>query len=368
MATVTIVTAFNPKNAGMYSVDLAAEQFFGSAGHKVRLVRTQWKQRIGRVRFGRQWFRRLRDPAALFETDVLVYWGDFTTNLLYGREDFPRRDMGFGHATSRNQAFSAWQALFLPIRQNEGTKVLSIGQNFHSLEASLGDLPDAQRSEIENRYRTSFDAILPRDDVSFQSLAPLKLDQAGVRVKVGLDPAMLLDYGALFPTLADVRPTETFAHVFGRSDFGGLSDLLDEVGRRSGCAPVDLPRWHDLDPWFADRQMRKMIETIASARFVLTDTYHCAINALVLGKPVFCLGVRQGAQSSTVSEPKKRILFRMLGLDSNYVELADQALTADRCSMIAKTVVTGLAQRPAHLADRIATFRRDIEAVLAGRT
>jgi hypothetical protein len=339
MSTVTVVTAFNPRNAGMYSVDLAAEQFLQRHGYSTRLIRTQAKRTWLKPRFGRQHFELIRNSKLLFETDILVYWGDFTTNLLYGLNDFARRDLAFGYNKTQTAAFESWAQLFLPERANKSTAVYSIGQNFHSVEKSLKSLSEDAREKIEERYRSSFDAILPRDDISFQSLNNLNLGKSGVKISQGLDPALLIDHYALYPELRRVKQSATFAYVFGRSDFLQIPELLHELEHRSGLKGINLPSWHDLDSFAADRKMRRMLETIAGAKFVLTDTYHCAINAMGIGKPVFCMGLNQATQSSTVGEPKKGILFQMMGLMENYFEFDDQFLSNSDREIIISTII-----------------------------
>ena len=344
MTTITVVTAFNPKNAGMYSVDLAAEQFLRSRGYSIRMVRTQEKKTWFKPRFGRQRFEVIRNVKQLFKTDILIYWGDFTTNVLYGLHDFPLRDLAFGYNETQNAAFESWVNLFLPHRQNRNTAVYSIGQNFHSLGHSLNSLSAELQLNLESRYRHSFDAIIPRDDISLLALNELGLKDSGVSISQGLDTAMLIDHHALYPTLKSVKPSDTFAYVFGRSGFHQLPELLHEVEERSGLKAVDLPFWHSLRASKADRQMQHMLEVIASAKFVLTDTYHCAINAITMGKPVFCLGINQAEQSVTVGEPKKRILFRMMGLKQNYLEFDEPDLDKNTRKFITDRIMKRLGE------------------------
>lgn len=54
---LAVVTALNPSNAGMYSVDLAAEQFLQSLGFDPVLFRGQTRKGRRRERFGAQRFR-----------------------------------------------------------------------------------------------------------------------------------------------------------------------------------------------------------------------------------------------------------------------------------------------------------------------
>jgi Polysaccharide pyruvyl transferase len=367
MSKITVVTAFNPRNAGMYSVDLAAEQFLQSCGHSIRLVRTQSRKTWLKPRFGRQRFDLVRNASELFDTDILVYWGDFTTNLLYGLVDFPRRDIAFGHNKSEASAFESWLQLFLPNRSDRNTPVYSIGQNFHSLGNSLKSLSPDMRAKVEGRYHNTFDAIIPRDDVSMQSLGDHKLGNSGVKLLQGLDPAMLLDHHALYPELRTVDHSNSFAYVFGRSDFLQIPNLLQELEHRSGCKGVNLPFWHDLKSFTADRQMRNMMKTIAAAKFVLTDTYHCAVNAIALGKPVFCLGLNQATQSSTVSEPKKRILFRMMGLTDYYLEFQNSSMEKNDRGLIIDTIMNHLEEQPSNqttISNLKVEFRETVATIL----
>lgn len=107
-----------------------------------------------------------------------------------------------------------------------------------------------------------------------------------------------------------------------------------------------------------------MLETIASSKFVVTDTYHCAVNALTMGKVVFGLGLNQAEQSSTVGEPKKRILFRMLDSADHYIEFNDRNLGAEERVTIIRSVLSRLGDAPSKPAaiGKMATHFRDTVA------
>ena len=86
--STAVICAHNPgrRNLGMYSVDLAAKDFFSSLGTKFELVKYAGHERIGEMRY-----RKIVDPQDLQFFDRIVFWGDFQQNPIWGRADFANR-------------------------------------------------------------------------------------------------------------------------------------------------------------------------------------------------------------------------------------------------------------------------------------
>lgn len=323
MPAVNVVTAYNPRNAGMYSVDFAARQFFEDIGVSARFIETQRPRRWHkRVPMGRHSTTFLRDAKKLVEADALVYWGDFLNNPLYGSRDFQIRDLSFKHSTSAGEAFAKWKELFLLHRIGcGGTRVVAASGNFQYFGKVLSTCSRDEQDEIAACFRGNFSSILPRDPASTQALREAIPDAAQGVVSTGLDAAFLFSPERAFPSLSSVEENGTFCYFFGRSQLEEQDLLITRLARETGLRPVALTHWHQLSRWRADQQFRHLLQTMRAGTFTITDTYHCAINAMTLARPVIGIGRTPSGALTTLNEHKKSTLFHMLDLGDSYVEI-----------------------------------------------
>lgn len=347
MTTVHVVSAYNPCNAGMYSVDIAAQQFFEDVGLNTYFFETQrhrlWNKRapMGRYRTSFE-----RDAQRLVEADVLVYWGDFLNNPLYGSGDFLLRDVGFRHSTNAREAFAKWKELFLLHGIERGaTRVVAASGNFQDCGVVLSTFSQDQQDEIASCFRKNFSAIFPRDPASTQALRVAIPDAAQGMVSTGLDAAFLFSPERAFPVLSSVQENGTFCYFFGRSQLQGQDALIERLSRETGLRPVALTLWHKLSRRRGDLQFMKLLQTIRAASFTITDTYHCAINAMTLARPVIGLGRAPTGELTTLNESKKRTLFQMLGLGEFYIEAPMAQIDTTQMARVAELAAT-FAVRP----------------------
>jgi hypothetical protein len=347
MLRVHVVSAYNPKNAGMYSVDLAAQQFFEDVGLNTCFIETQrhrlWNKRAP---MGRYRTRFLRNAQELVEADALVYWGDFLNNPLYGSGDFLHRDLGFRHSTSAREAFAKWKELFLLHRIGRGTtRVIAASGNFQDCGTLLSTYSQDEQDDIAACFRQNFSAIFPRDHASTQALRMAFPDAAQGEVTTGLDAAFLFSPERAFPGLSSVEENGTFCYFFGRSQLEGQDALIARLARETGLRPVALTHWHKLSRRSADHQFMQLLQTMRAGTFTITDTYHCAINAMTLARPVIGLGRTPSHELTTLNEYKKRTLFQMLGLGASYVEIPTEQIASTQMARISELAAT-FATRP----------------------
>ncbi|MBD3822493.1 MAG: polysaccharide pyruvyl transferase family protein [Thiotrichales bacterium] len=365
---LAVVTALNPSNAGMYSVDLAAEQFLQSLGFDPILFRGQTRKGRRRERFGAQRFRAVPNEKALLDAGGIVYWGDFTTSPLFALQDYASREVESGRCADVEAAFRVWSKKFLLADvKNRSAKVASIGQNFLGLETQISQMPAEDRKLLEICYRNNFDLVCPRDPLStaeFKSVA----SGANSRVELGMDAAFLLDHEALFPELSSVTPASSFGYLFGRSDLNERA-FVERVEADTGLTPINLAQWLKLNRRKGHSQYRRLLLSIASSRFVITDLYHASINSLALGVPVLGLGKISHAQIGTLSDLKKKILFCALGLDDFYLELTgpelDSELVNEKFSHALANCLSGFEHHRETVMTKRADFRSRLSVVLS---
>lgn len=348
---VAVICAANPSNSGMYSVDLAARQFFQRRGIEFQLFVTQIKGRKMK-RIGQLEFSLLKNLRKAKDFSHIVYWGDFLNNPEYGRTDFAARDIMFGNSPDIEAAKARWLELFAPATATQ--PLLSIGNNFqHDLQDS-----DPLFDEAVERLQQNFKMILPRDGLSVSNLSRSFRADSLHKIRPGMDCAFLLDSAP-----AEARGG-FFSYYFGRSGFKDQQQLIQRVEAATGLQGREVSRWLKLERDGFHDHFQARRQQLAESQFVITDVYHLSVNALNLRTPVLCLGKPSQAQVGTLGDLKKRYLFQLLGLGEFYVE-------SPRASEIDLDAFLGRIE-PKAFEDRLAVkdaltqrFEQDIDTALA---
>lgn len=343
---IAVICAYNPANAGMYSVDLAAWKYFSERECDFDLFVPQfWSRRPARIanRLGLYKLVRERkqshgltysllfDPAQLSTYSHVVYWGDFTNNPAYGANDFVNWHMKFGYASSRAAAFEKWKSLCALTGGKPAERVISAGQNFQNDYGAQ----EQDFSDVFASLATNFDHVLPRDPFSVANLSAMLPEDRRGHVEQGLDCAFLLEGDA------ERNETGTFCFHFGRSGFTDVTGLIRVVEAETGLRPVHLKDWFRLSGDTEIADFARMRQEMLAARFVLTDTYHVCVNALAQGVPTFCLGRLTAGQSGTLGDFKKKVLFDMMEAGGFYFAHAAGDPETDFFRHVAQTIGTG---------------------------
>ncbi|MFY2823648.1 polysaccharide pyruvyl transferase family protein [Ruegeria sp. MALMAid1280] len=296
----------------MHSVDSAAVSFFSQYDCDFDLLCAQLPAGRKGAIAGRN-ISLLENRSQLDDYSHIVFWGDFLNNPVYGAQDFSKKDTRLGFSASLDAGYERWQDLFT-FRDNPAqARVVSVGNNFqHDFTRRRNKfVPPLQRMAQE------FTAFLPRDPFSTRNLSRFFEFGTLNKIRQGMDCAFLLD-GRKGET------ENTFSYFFGRSGFQGIDTLISQIEAATGLKPTHVENWFRLQPHNADSEFEKMRQKIAKSRFVITDTYHFAINSFVLGVPVIGMGRTQTMQRGTGGDFKKRTLFEMLGQSDRYFEALDE--------------------------------------------
>ena len=200
---IAVICAYNPRNAGMYSVDLAAQQYFAGKDCAFDLFVTQIKRKLpGRIvnrlgfqqllpmqhRFGALRFRLLHSLGQFDDYTHVVYWGDFTTNPVYGATEYAARERKIGTSASQAAALRKWKTLFALREDKPAGRVVSAGQNFQHDFSGYG----AEFDDVFASIGARFDHILPRDPWSVENLSRSLPPSSVCNLATGLDCAFLL--------------------------------------------------------------------------------------------------------------------------------------------------------------------------------
>lgn len=315
MARIAVICAHNRRNSGMYSVDLAARQFFDQRGLAHDLFVTQKVSRIGALRY-----QLIRDLDELRGYDTIVYWGDFLNNPMWGQADYAVREVAHHGVEDLRRGFENWRRLYLPdeCALPSSTQVLALGGCFIGMESSL---IDASVGASLRQFVRRATAVVVRDPASFDRLS----------AATGADPHVSLgfDCASLMHTRAPARwRAPYFAYSFGRALApDDARELVQQVQRQTRLRGVRI-QWLG-KTWpkrFSHARFVANLTLMRHARFCLTDTYHFAMNSMSQGSLPVCIVRDEPASASTLNELKKSMLLRMVGLDHSLMHIPGETL------------------------------------------
>jgi hypothetical protein len=324
-SNTAVIFAPNPKNLGMYSVDLAGYELLQTMTDHVDFF-AEYESNVGGFTYGSMMLHRHTSAKQMVGYDKIIYWGDFTTSFPYAKRDYFGRTgkMFFPYSKSliklgltkklvQRRAISHWEKLYLP--QFRDKAYYSIGQNFQTMSKAVFDsLPDT----TQDRYR-QFRSILPRDSASLENLN-LMFSAYSPRPPLQqiCDLAFLLKRP---PRLASARGKnkKNVGVYFRRSKIKNIGNILDAISRYANVVP--FADWIDSNLDY-DLAFAKNVSLMRECDVIVSDTYHFLINALREGCPVIGLGNAESEQVSTTGDFKKKVLFADTGLSEFYLEMS----------------------------------------------
>ncbi|GAA1561971.1 hypothetical protein GCM10009804_18380 [Kribbella hippodromi] len=330
---ITVITADNTgyENAGMVTVDLAFESIRKRLGADIDVEwHTLHLPEAGRLReylgAGDLPFtlQRLEDPGTSPGT-VRVIWGDFLQTRHYLEQDATIKLLRFGRITERSEARDLLHRLLL--LRDEPTEslrrtVLYGGTLLHNTQS---DYQDAGYFRAYSRLMSNAHALWLRDPISVAKAGHLRPPDRPPLF--GADSALLLDsdevlglqrtgwadgiedgaVAGVFVGERTKRPPwlERFCTELASRTEVRLEWLPWSETQAPGRLPVDvrptLPHLGDL------------LAALPKYRYIITDTYHLAINAWRSGTPTICLGTPQPGPSQdgivSLNDWKKHVFY-----------------------------------------------------------
>ncbi|PZO66971.1 MAG: hypothetical protein DI498_04255 [Paracoccus denitrificans] len=351
---IAVICAQNGRNAGMVSVDQAAIDYFG--GHECAFSMFMATRTPAPGAYGATTFHEYTHQDQLRDYTHIVFWGDFLNNPVYGRRDFATRHMTVGRSKTRDAGTTEWRRLMLLDGFDASGKVIiSAGGNFqHDFFGNDRTMADDIDLMMER-----FSAILPRDPFSLKNLSRFLPFEQLNHLTQGMDCAFLLS-----PVHRPPQP-KGFVHAFGRSDLSDPDAIVAAVAQASAQTPTALNRWLRLPPDRASDSFAALRAKIAAARFVVTDIYHLAVNALNMGVPTLLIARDVDRQTGTLGDFKKITLMQQLGLD-DWLIIAPSGQD-DALPKVVTDRLAALDRDPlASVAPLRAQFRRDLDRAIFG--
>lgn len=324
---IAVVLAHNWANTGMYSVDLAAFRLFESLGYTVDYFVASGGRTNSLFKSGQVPIYRISDAGPLMRYDRVVYWGDFTTSPYYAFDDFASQLNSHDGPLSKSEVFNIWLDVFMMRgRKASGPQLFSFAQNFQTLGAVKGKMNLASLAPLYER----FTSIMPRDSVSTRELRGHFPSLSANVVTQGCDAAFLLPD---LLTGASGKNSKQIGVFLERTQIANKQDLTAELTRR-GYKPVFLNKWLALPRNRFHENFLGLCTQIRDCGAILTDTYHLAVNAIRIGTTPVVIGADEDAQTSTVSDFKKRVMLRDLDSEDLYMPITGKILPPEQIARI----------------------------------
>jgi len=310
MRKASFITACNPGNMGMYTVDRTIIDLFGNSTQNIQIYSSHPPFKAGYYKLKRcgidighrkKWMEGIvakqayLNPNQLKDSERIVFWGDFTLNPEYGVNDFFEHDERFGYKSSKAESINRWRQMFSTTNFSK-SKVMTFGQNFqHESLKQEGNFYNEAKSMLKD-----LSIALPRDSISHFNLKSLDLENC-CHIQA-CDPAMLKVINS------KVENSENhFVYYFSRSNIANASELIALLEKNLKLKPIELENWNYYNENFEDR-WKVYEKLISTSCFVLTDTYHCAVNSISLKKIPIVISNQSTLQSGTLGDFKKKIL------------------------------------------------------------
>lgn len=338
--TVAVVCALNfDRNPGMVTVDRAAKAFFAGRGLDVDWLIAGHRDAHNPGVDDLLGFRSVFDePGYPEKYDSIVFWGDFLQSRVH-HESLISAVIKDGRASDTDAArrFLREYLLLEKAPDEMLQKVAIVGSTIHA---------DGVETLIDNPFRGALSRLLAgarcvrmREPVSTYRAAVL----SGRDGTVGMDAAFLNIQANAWNTYAERNRREgpvRIAVAGGRSDrkhgrklkFAALSALRAFERRHMEVTLEVLPwlstglgRWG----WFPVetpppvRDPDYCLDRLRACDAIVTDVYHAAVNAWVMGIPVVLLGKGAESDATAIKSKKKELLALSLFAGDNYVFFED---------------------------------------------
>jgi len=336
--TVSLVCAPPHVNPGMYSVDFAFQHFLERSKLAVDFKRycIGGSHRAAGILNDSLEYSSLDDSfEEALAADAIVYWGDFhhaRCYWSYALRGIIRRRQGIESDAEIYRYLSRY-LLLSDADRSILDKTLSFGTTIIGDESTgVGDEFYAAPFE---RFVSNIRGIWFRDPISAARAAALR--GPSPYSVLGTDCALLTrreEY--LSRANGAPRLAAPYACIhFGRlqADLRPALKFASRFAARAGLVPSWLP-WLTPTPdtrRVAQRHVRKLLwdieepayevllDRLAGAELVITDTYHLCLIAWRLGVPAVCIGSGAQRPRRPISDKKKEVFYLAYGLSQYYL-------------------------------------------------
>ncbi|NGP18514.1 polysaccharide pyruvyl transferase family protein [Devosia aurantiaca] len=265
--------------------------------------------------FSTRTYRELNVRVSYHEYDVVLIWGDFlhsrhfhTDVTLSVKQKYPGRQTD----EIENTIYKCLMMEGQPSTVLDRT--ICFGGSLY-INGPCDDWDHRYRSAVERLYSQAR-LVLTRDPVS----AAFARMYGARGATLGVDASFLLEpSGRLQANASQIG--YSFGRGIANSHLARIrTDRLVSAIRKDGnFSKIVNLRWLEKTDMPPMVNLQQKLEQITNCALVVTDTYHCAINAWREGVPAFCVGLGTEYAENTLSEKKKELLYSMFNARDFYV-------------------------------------------------
>lgn len=269
-------------------------------------------------------YHHLSDVSQLQGYDRILIWGDFLHARKYQINGLAPRAREL-HGPDYKVHLKRMGRL---LRMTEAdpellSRVLCVGGSIY-----INDHEDeCDRAYIEPTARLFRNArlVMMRDPVSAHYAQRYSHREDGT---IGLDCSLLLHpYGPYKWRAADTERGADYriCFSFGRrlaknpTTMSAMQDFVQTLAQHMNAGCVTNLSWLSRRTNAPIQGVCDKLKAIRRSNLVVTDTYHCAINAWREGVPAICIGSGAEDKQGTLSDKKKELFFSMFNLGDLYV-------------------------------------------------
>ena len=282
-------------NNGMVSVDLAFDSIKKLLPAHYNFVRLcGWKSIKKNKNFE---YDELVEISQLEDADKIIFWGDFLHWIDYANRDWMRSHINNYPMLTPEEIIDKWYHLYLlENREDLQKKVIIFGNTLYGLNSD--HLLNSRYVNALTQLYSNASSVLFRDVLSSNYLSQLTGNRQ--RTFFGCDCALMLDQ---LP--AEEPINDYFLYSFGRSGSPEMLDqLVKDISKELNLTPLHL-EW--LKKGAGLETLEENLKLMKGSKFVLTDIYHCAINAYRENVKVVCVGNAACRVTDTLSDKKKEL-------------------------------------------------------------
>ncbi len=328
MKHIAVICALPPeRNTGMATVDLAAHTALRALMPEANFT-FYTLGKLGPYAFaeGELPFHYVDIADAkqdFFAADAWVYWGDFMHAQSYWAKDRGSWDGEASDAARMQMRNDAEDFIFLKSLPDAALKkAILFGGTIITNDASV--IEDPAYKVLSSRLFSNAGAVYLRDAISAALVSPLLRKTP----TLGCDCALLLsddDLHAL-PAFKKASGRDGIGVFFGRTAAKvSMLTYSRAIGKQMGMKCTWLPWFHTprrmrllaslfgYQPPGAPRSVDAILSELSGYAYIITDTYHLAVNAWRMGIPAICIGMAVDTSQHSLSDKKKEILYEMIG-------------------------------------------------------
>ncbi|QTF93965.1 polysaccharide pyruvyl transferase family protein [Halomonas sp. BM-2019] len=300
-------------------------------------------------------YKKLTSLNQLLPYDSVVLWGDFLSCGYYHRKDLKNRakkrgDKDVGCVKENDFLPSAELLRVSNASCSFLSKFICFGGSLFGND-SFDEIDGEYKADLSVLYKNA-KLVMVRDPISAMYVARYTdwkvTDSLGIDAAWLLKPSSVLSWSERSEKGGEVVVGYSFGRAIAKSE--ELLKCSTDFVRKFGDAISGSQSVKVIDlKWLSSKKedplggLSNKLGVINSCDYVVTDTYHCAINSWREGVPTVCIGMGGDEKSGTLTEKKKEYLYSAFNIRDFYVY--SEWLASGRQDQVIKKLVNKLSDK-----------------------